>query len=378
MKGIVFVVVILTLNVGISIIGVLGNGMVIVAFSMKARLRTRSNCFIISLLIMSFIHCAIFFPLQALADVGIISGRAACFSLGCLGLTESVAITLCLLATSMERFIAICWPLKADSILTTNRTIATFVVIAVYSFTSGIIFPSLTWIGYDGPPLDHQCTLLSLSPVVGYTIWLSINWLAPIPVMLVIYCKILLIVRRHAREISAHVPRINPDISPNRGNNEVRPGLHDRPAEELGGQQNDSFSFHPDDVDTPSTGVHTITNTTPQSVEGNGAMNIQKKRQRRRMRSDVKSALVIFAIVMLYSLNFIPYVIYLFTKVIHKTPDIRQAAIVHAVLFANYALNPYIYGFGNRNIRKAITQIFCKRRSASRSAGLISISETMS
>ncbi|PIK48080.1 putative alpha-1A adrenergic receptor-like [Apostichopus japonicus] len=236
MEGDIFIAVILTINVTISLVGVLGNGVIITAFITKRRLRTQSNYFMISLLILSFIHCAVFYPIQALVDIGIIVGQAACLPIGCVGITESVAITMCLLATSTERYIAICWPLTADSILTPNRIVVTFVVIAAYSITSGIIFPSLTWIGYEGGAFEDKysrCTLVSISPTVGFSVWMCVNWLAPIPIMFMIYCRIFMIVRRHAREINALKPQFNL-IATNmvqlheipRGRNKIHPNGH--------------------------------------------------------------------------------------------------------------------------------------------------------
>lgn len=487
MEGDIAIAVIITINVTISLVGVIGNGFVIIAFISNRRLRTQSNYFMISLVVLSFIHCAVFYPIQALMDIGVIVGQSVCFPIGCLGLTESVAITLCLLATSTERYIAICWPLSADTILTPNRIIVTFVVMAAYSIISGIVFPSLTWIGHEGEAFSDKqsrCTLVSISPTIGYAVWMGVNWLAPIPIMFMIYCRIFFIVRRHIREINAQMPQLN-TISERCeakskvhrvGRNKVHPrleqvseadenkvnelndghslkndrdqisskvmqqehsaqlssmgenrarvisqnGVHDpNVAEEhIGNLNNHRYGEGITDTETtcrpslkegranssmgqngpargpsesqepsrePAYRDDRVSTTNSRGVAGmistagNDGKHVAPKHRRSRwFNRETKSAFVVFAIVVLYSFNFIPYVVYLFTNVVSSTPDFDRFAIIHAILFANYALNPYIYGFGNRNVRHTIRNMVFRRRREGRLGGLHSVSETVS
>lgn len=306
----------LVVNSFISFFAIVGNSVMIIAFISRHHLRTSANWLTVSTFVAGFI-AGLYYPLLGLVDAYIIENNPFCFIVMSLGVISGLLFTLSVGAMTVERYISICYPLHAVRIITPRRVI--FVISALYIYALIIIgLPAMTPIGnrgdISGNPLG--CRLATVYNV-RYGHFVLIQYLAPIPIMLITYCRIFFVLRRHIRAI-ADLPK-NPCSSETVG-----------PA------------------DAASTGTATVV--------------ADVTRERRLWKRELRSVTLLCTLVTTYMLSWLPFVVFLQTAFYNRGSPIGYS-LVHSVVFLGAVINPFLYGFGNRAFRKVVLSIFCRRES---------------
>ncbi|XP_071816625.1 adenosine receptor A1-like [Apostichopus japonicus] len=318
-------------TVPVALFGSFGNICVILVFIKKRHIRTVSNNFTVVLMFFCLINDISAYPMQSLFDLFFFTTQPSCYLGGSPNLALSIQITFCLLATTVERYITICRPLTANTILTPRRSIIALASIAIYGYTYGIVVSGLLWIGKGHIwRLTRRCNLSFMVPSKIYGMILVAHWMLPIPIMTFIHAHIFWTVRRHIREIAA----------------------------------TSAFDTR------PTTGVSASIKSTPQTESNSGQPARERTRRTParnasvrnhsygRMMREAKSALRLFIVLTIYVINWVPFTLFLLTGVI--TPEnVSPKAYVLLHLFAHSTgfFCPYIYGFGNKTIREEIKKM---------------------
>ncbi|KAJ8028031.1 hypothetical protein HOLleu_30155 [Holothuria leucospilota] len=193
-------------------------------------------------------------------------------------------MVLCLLVLTIERYITIMRPLKADNILTSTRAVLLFGCIAAYGVLVSFGVGGLTWI-----------------------------------------------VRRHIHAISAM----------------QRPATSSEEAQ-------------------ATVGVSSMRNGTTRHCHVNQPTHRLEDGPRRhtnkRITQEAKSALRLFFVVAVYIINWVPVIVFIMTGAAsenNKSPYVY--VIMHNFLYSSVIFDSYIYGFGNRLIRKEVKAMLLPR-----------------
>ena len=306
----------LTVNSFISFFAIVGNSVMIFAFISRHHLRTSANWLTVSTFVAGFIS-GLYYPLLGLMDAYIIENNPLCFIVVSLGVISGLLFTLSVGAMTVERYISICYPLHAARLITPRRVI--FVISALYIYALIIIaLPAMTPIGNLGDISDNPlgCRLATVYNF-RYGHFVLIQFLAPIPIMLITYCRIFFVLRRHIRAIA--------DLPKNLCSREtVGPAA------------------------AASTGTATVV--------------ADATRERRRWKRELRSVTLLCTLVTTYMLSWLPFVVFLQTAYHNRGSPIGYS-LVHSVVFLGAGINPFLYGFGNRAFRKVVLSIFCRRES---------------
>lgn len=309
------------LTVPLCVIGAFGNLAVITAVIKKRSLRTVSNIFTVALMVLSLLVCCHSYPLQVMLDLYFFTTHPWCFVIGSQLFMVSIYISMLLLLTTIERYISICLPLKADIILSHRKVLLTLLCLFLYGGLVGVGIAGLTWIGNaDLWRMTKRCDIRFMAPSRYYSLFLISHWLLPIPIMTIMYLHIFIVVRRHIREIAVLLPiNTNPTIAAT-ANGDI--------------QTQGRFRIH----------------------------TVFKKRLRVRLMREAKSAFLLFLVVAVYVINWVPFILFLLTGVLTAegvSPE--QYILLHAFVYSNGTITPYLYGLGNRKLRLTIMSIFLPR-----------------
>ncbi|XP_064630727.1 growth hormone secretagogue receptor type 1-like [Lineus longissimus] len=175
--------------------GVLGNALVIVVVSRDKELKNPTNYFLTNLSIADLLVILVCMP-PALMEIytkeAWYLGEAACKANAFIenGLTSASVLTI--LAISLERFYAICRPLRAQYMGTFKRTLKFMTVIWVVAFSSAVpfmwiaLYKDSEWL--DGTPIK-VCRQYMLHPwkrtyAVGVT---ALFYILPLMILLTVY-----------------------------------------------------------------------------------------------------------------------------------------------------------------------------------------------
>ena len=299
-----YIIVYITLIVILSIAGIFGNGVMIISFILRRNLRTIQNWFNLATFVSGFIMSLITFPLQVYIDIVLFVQNPHCAAMILFQISSSMFFTLSVLALTIERYISICHPLHAPTILTAKRAGMGIGIIISYPFILGYLIPIATPLVNKGPfEPGHECRLAAVVPRF-YVIIVAFTAIIPILAIFLLYCRIFIVLRRHIRAVVAQVPRIN---------------LYDN---------------------------------NPVATEN---------RERQRWNREMKSALFLLVLILSFGVPWMTVTI-LSADInfrIQVTPFVF--IMTHALLFTSVALNPYLYGLGNKLFRRAVVSVFCKR-----------------
>eukprot|EP00057_Strongylocentrotus_purpuratus_P003031 XP_003725774.1 PREDICTED: trace amine-associated receptor 4-like [Strongylocentrotus purpuratus] len=191
----------------------------------------------------------------------------------------------------------------------TQRRIGTVIlVIFIYAVFVGMFIPIATPMGFKGNISDvaNGCRISSVIPNRRYVSFVFANLLLPIPVMIIIYIRIFQVVRRHIRAV-ADLTVIQPQCE----------------------------SGDP-------------------SVAGAAA-----EKNRRMWKREVKSAVLLFVIVISFAICWLPFVVFILNRSFNSFVSPLAYGFIHAAVFSTVAINPFVYGFGNKTYRQAICSVFC-------------------
>ena len=304
----------------ISVIAIASNLALLIVFYKEPGIRTTNYLFIICLLVAD-LNMAIMYPTMCLVDLEILNDNPYCFVFVGIIVAMNSGNCLYLLALTVERYIIISKPLKAAYILTDARVKIAAFGILLYSVLLGVIT-----LATPVTTKDHIDECL-LSTVVTSTFWrwiVYISGFCPLIFMIGAYINIFFIVRRHIRDIAER----DVDVAPNSGN-------------------------------VGSADSQTSTRSELPII-----------RQRYCWKREVKAALHLGFIVFYCALSWVPYAVILVKEMSGDNVSSISYALCHAVVYTNIAVNPFVFGFGNREIRQALYRTFslkylaCLRRRA--------------
>ncbi|XP_041477341.1 adenosine receptor A2a-like [Lytechinus variegatus] len=323
-----YVIVTIATNFTISIVGTIGNVLLILAFIKCRDLRTISNVFNLTTFVAGLSVCAITYPLQGLLDAFVIRQNPGCLLVLCVAFFTGFFFTLNVLALTIERYISICHSLHAPTILTKRRVAIALGGILVYAAFFGLILPLAT-------PISNK---EKVDPAVGcrmfvivhksYVTFLFTTFIFPALPMLLIYTRIFMVLRRHIRAVvdqSTVRPTGQADqIEPN-----ARPALRER-----------------------------------------------ERRERARRKREVKSAVFLFILIFSFTICVLPFAIFILTTTFTLNILISPLAfsLSHALVYSVCAINPYLYGFGNKAFRQGVLSLFRNGRKSSDAPTISTIS----
>ena len=289
----------------ISIIGTLGNTVMIITYLCRHEVRATGNWFTMATFVVGEVTSCVYYPIQILVDIFIIDNNPACIISMLISIVCGICFTLNVLALTMERYISICKPLRAPTMLTQRRIGTVILAIFIYAVFVSMFIPLATPIGFKGNISDvaNGCRISSVIPNRQYVSFVFANFLLPIPVMIIIYCRIFHVVRRHIRALS--------DLTV------IQP-------------QGDA------------------------SVAGAAST-----KDRRLWKREVKSAVLLFVIVISFAVCWLPFVVFILIRSFNSVVSPLAYGFIHAVVFSTVAINPIVYGFGNKTYRQAISSVFC-------------------
>ncbi|XP_035212605.1 thyrotropin-releasing hormone receptor-like, partial [Stegodyphus dumicola] len=160
----------------VFIVGVLGNIMVVIVVWQTRSMHTPTNCYLVSLSIADFMVLIASVPIEILGYYLLgdewILGRWGCAIFVFLQYFGINASSLSITAFTVERYIAICHPMKAQMVCTVNR--AKKIIIGVWIFAAiyccpWLILTKIEPIYYKGHQNKETCTFaLSREHYAGY------------------------------------------------------------------------------------------------------------------------------------------------------------------------------------------------------------------
>ena len=300
-----YVVVTVALHLLFSITGTVGNGVLIIAFICQRNIRTASNYFNFATFVSGFAVASVCYPLQGLVNTFVIRNHLECRLVGAFIVTCFLLMVLNSLALTVERYISICHPLQALTLLTSRRVMVALGGIQLYTITLGL-FPLTASFGYKGHYNESVGCRLSNVFTKPYGFLVVFNCLSPIPAMLIIYSRIFFVLRRHIRAISM-LPTIQ------------------RPT-----------------VD----GGILVSDTAVSSLMSN------------RWKREVRSAMFLLIHILSFVICWLPWSIMLLGRSFTHSVNPTTFAIFHALIYFTSTVNPYLYGLGNKAFRLALMNTF--------------------
>uniref|UniRef100_A0A8C4QIV4 Adenosine receptor B1a n=1 Tax=Eptatretus burgeri TaxID=7764 RepID=A0A8C4QIV4_EPTBU len=188
------------LFVGVLAIG--GNALVCVAVLKTRSLKTVTNLFLVSLAIADVLVGLVVIPSNILTHIGLPKHHF----IPCVLMVSSIVVfnlssIFSLLAISVERYIAIFNPFRYQVLVTWRNALITIFFTWILSFIIGLI-PAMGW--NNGPTADGSCIfvlIIDLSFKVYFIFFGCV--LVPLFIMIMIYLRIFMEVRRQLRALSS-------------------------------------------------------------------------------------------------------------------------------------------------------------------------------
>lgn len=250
--------------------------------------------------------------------------KTDCDTIGYLQHASSSVSVLTLLSVSIDRYLAIIVPLKYKGWVTRNKTVLCIVAIWLYSLiTAG--FPLLGWSNYHYVPGVWLCES-NYHQSISFTYFkLSTMYILPLISIIFIYISILRVALRHSRQIAREVEALR--------QRELPPVLEpeterQRPAPVVSGQ---------------------YCVRKPHSA----------------LRADIKTALTLACIVGVLFISWTPYmVVNIWSFHSGKNAPVFLQHIVSGLYYINLVINPYLYGYLNRIIKREFKTLWTSTRKA--------------
>ncbi|PFX24435.1 D(2) dopamine receptor-like [Stylophora pistillata] len=188
----------------LSILTLLGNSLVCLAVWRLRNLRSLTNYLVCSLAYADFlvpILRVIYINISVYAGKWVF-GITWCYISSMCGVLLCSASILHLCAISIERLIAIKWPLSYDAKVTPKRIVIVLIYIWVQSLVFSI-FPTFGLAEHRFNPVLAECEINWLKKPALTVLLLVFYFFLPVTVMLIAYAIIYKEVRRNSRRISA-------------------------------------------------------------------------------------------------------------------------------------------------------------------------------
>ncbi|XP_068708758.1 D(1A) dopamine receptor-like [Montipora capricornis] len=164
-----------------------GNSLVILAFKRNAKIRTKTNYFVVSLAVADILVALVSMPIWAaylMAGVEFNQGLLKIWTF--MDILCGVASIINLTAISIERYFCISYPLHYHTTMTSRKAITTIIIIWIFS----IIMSSLKIILWTWPPPNYELMIVISC------------FFIPLIIMCVTYRFIFKVARYQARQIA--------------------------------------------------------------------------------------------------------------------------------------------------------------------------------
>ncbi|KAJ7385856.1 hypothetical protein OS493_013892 [Desmophyllum pertusum] len=307
---------------------VIGNTTICYIIYRVRRLHCPSCLFLVNLAINDILVAVFLLPFTVASSFHnshAVVGKIGCEIIGFFQHATSTVSVLTLLSVSMDRYLAILMPLKYKGWVTRNKTVLCILGIWLYALLSAC-FPLLGWSRYHYIPGLWLCES-DYHVSVSFTYFkLTTMYFLPLVSIIFIYISILRVALRHSRQIAREVKALR--------QRELTAVLEP----ELGGQVSAAV------------------------ISGQYCM----RKPHSALRADIKTALTLASIVGVLFITWTPYTVvnlWSFHTGQHA-PELLQS-IVSGLYYATGVINPYLYGYLNRVIKRefktmwASTRTFC-------------------
>ncbi|XP_041457371.1 adenosine receptor A2a-like [Lytechinus variegatus] len=188
-----------TCEIIIAALSVIGNGLVLYIYTSNSRLHTVTNYFIVSLAIADFLVGLLGVPFAILTNETLPHGSFY----GCLIMLNFLlwlcgASTFSLIGVSLDRYIAISYPLRYNVFVTPLRAIVVIIVCWIMAAIVGFL-PVVGW--NKGEPEDGKCFFIHIIHM-DYMLFNAVMVIyIPLVVMVVIYAFIFRAVRKQVSQV---------------------------------------------------------------------------------------------------------------------------------------------------------------------------------
>ncbi|XP_059894883.1 alpha-1A adrenergic receptor-like [Gadus macrocephalus] len=177
--------------------GVLGNILVILSVVCHRNLRSVTHFFIANLAAADLLLSSAVVPFSAVSEVlgKWVFGRAFCTAWAALDVLCCTASILSLCVISVDRCLAVTYPLRYPAMATEKRGLAAMVVLWVVSAGLSVV-PLFGW--KESDPEDETVCLITEEP--GYALFSSlVSFYVPLAVILAMYCRVYVVAKRKSR-----------------------------------------------------------------------------------------------------------------------------------------------------------------------------------
>ncbi|XP_062376333.1 melanopsin-A [Sardina pilchardus] len=194
----------------VGITGLVGNFLVIYAFSRSRTLRTPANMFIINLAITDFLMCLTQTPIFFTTSMHKrwIFGEKGCELYAFCGALFGICSMITLMVIAVDRYFVITRPLASIGVLSCKRALLVLVAAWVYSLGWSLP-PFFGWSAYVPEGLLTSCTwdYMTFTPSVRAYTMLLFSFVFFIPLIVIIYCYVFIF--RAIRNTNNAVSKIN-------------------------------------------------------------------------------------------------------------------------------------------------------------------------
>uniref|UniRef100_A0A061QLJ4 Putative muscarinic ACh receptor n=1 Tax=Cupiennius salei TaxID=6928 RepID=A0A061QLJ4_CUPSA len=382
-----------TVLAAISVVTVIGNGLVLLSFTLDKKLRTHSNYFLLSLAVSDLLIGAFSMPLfiQYLLIGEWTLGQALCDMWLAQDYMCSVASCLNLLLIGFDRYFSVTSPLRYRARRTGKRVLFMISCVWVISF---LMWPPwiYAWQYIEGRRTvpDDDCYVQFLETNFYVTIITSVlDYYMPLSIMLILYYKIWRETKKREKylahmEAGSYSECLCPlkELDQKKGAKRFLPCYSRRHAK--GNQKvpnsEDAESDLLERVAVNSTGEKTVSgsaisdeeaialrasdlNTSSEHNTTSSCETVLSKSSSRKLtgvKNDNKAARVLTAILLAFILTTTPYNVLVIVKNLDSTHSIIPVAVwdfFYYFFYINSTLNPVCYALANRNFRRTYWKI---------------------
>ncbi|KAI5107849.1 melanopsin-A [Silurus meridionalis] len=194
----------------IGLTGIVGNFLVLYAFTRSHTLRTPANMFIINLAITDFFMCATQTPVFFISSMHKrwIFGEKGCELYAFCGALFGICSMITLMVIAVDRYFVITQPLNSINMLSKKRALLVLTFAWVYSLGWSLP-PFFGWSAYVPEGLMTSCTwdYMTFTPSVRAYTMLLFTFVFFIPLIIITYCYVFIF--RAVRNSSQDVRKMN-------------------------------------------------------------------------------------------------------------------------------------------------------------------------
>lgn len=323
-------------------------------------LRTITNSFIFNLAATDFLLSVLCMPFALVSAImGIwVFGKVMCVLTGFVLSVLCIASILTLVLVAVDRYLAICRPLKYCAIVTHKKCVIMLVYIWFQAIICAIL-PLVGWgRGYKFVEEECICRPEFGKPSVdnGYTVFLFIAcFVGPFSIISFTYISILCAARKQFRRVH----HVHLTVAANK---DVRQSTSQLNAYEGADNGNDTMVIAQTPENTFIADEITSATNTSRVRRFFGPKAVPKRR-----RQKARGVKMLWIIVLVFLICWSPYFVFIFYSSINPRNFSKSVKGPTMLLtFLNSALNPFLYGFLNGTFRSRLREfiaqkfLFCK------------------